>query len=179
MNMTSTSARKPDRHWYREPWPWLLMAGPAIVVVAGIVTAWIAIKSDDGLVADDYYKRGLAINQDLARSDRARALGLQAEVQLGVGLAELKLAGSGPEALPARVWLKLAHATQAGMDRNLLLGGESGVYRGTLEPPPPGRWRVTLEDEAATWRMQGVVRLPDETTVRLPVPGADDEGKRR
>ena len=33
--------------WYREPWPWLLMAGPAAVVVAGLITAWIAVKTDD------------------------------------------------------------------------------------------------------------------------------------
>ena len=41
-------ARKP---WYREPWPWLLMAGPAIVVVAGVTTAVIAFRGADGLVA--------------------------------------------------------------------------------------------------------------------------------
>ena len=38
--------------WYREPWPWILMAGPAIVVVAGIATAVIAIRTSDPLVAD-------------------------------------------------------------------------------------------------------------------------------
>ena len=27
--------------WYKERWPWILMAGPAIVVVAGVTTAWI------------------------------------------------------------------------------------------------------------------------------------------
>ena len=56
--------------WYRQRWPWLLMLGPAIVVVAGIVTAVIAIETDDGLVTDDYYKRGLAINQTLERAAR-------------------------------------------------------------------------------------------------------------
>ena len=24
--------------WYREPWPWILISGPAIVVVAGMAT---------------------------------------------------------------------------------------------------------------------------------------------
>ena len=33
------SAAKP---WYREPWPWIMMAGPAAVVVAGAVTMWLA-----------------------------------------------------------------------------------------------------------------------------------------
>jgi hypothetical protein len=32
------------RPWYREPWPWILAAGPFIVVIAGIYTAWLAIK---------------------------------------------------------------------------------------------------------------------------------------
>lgn len=38
--------------WYREPWPWILMAGPAVVVVAGIATMVIAIRTADPLVAD-------------------------------------------------------------------------------------------------------------------------------
>ena len=55
------------RPWYREPWPWILMTGPAIVVVAGFTTAFLAVKSNDGLVEDDYYKQGLEINQTLDR----------------------------------------------------------------------------------------------------------------
>ena len=58
--------------WFKEPWPWILMAGPAAVVVAGAVTIWLAFQSADGLVADDYYRRGLTINQELQR-DRAAA----------------------------------------------------------------------------------------------------------
>jgi len=26
--------------WYREPWPWILMSGPAAVLVAGAATIW-------------------------------------------------------------------------------------------------------------------------------------------
>ena len=43
--------------WYRHPWPWLLMLGPFVVVVAGLLTAYIAFKSNDGLVDDDYYRK--------------------------------------------------------------------------------------------------------------------------
>ena len=39
----------PAQPWYRERWPWILMAGPATVVVAGLFTAWLAVRSDDGL----------------------------------------------------------------------------------------------------------------------------------
>ena len=34
----TTSPRTPAPPWYRQRWPWLLMAGPAIVVVASMYT---------------------------------------------------------------------------------------------------------------------------------------------
>ena len=57
--------------WYREPGPWLLMAGPFVVMVASFITLWLAIRSNDGLVSEDYYKTGMAINQTLAESERS------------------------------------------------------------------------------------------------------------
>ena len=75
MNPDPRTQRLDKGPWYREPWPWIIMAGPAVVVVAGVVTAWIAFSGADGLVADDYYKQGLAINKVLAREQRAAFLG--------------------------------------------------------------------------------------------------------
>ena len=70
--------RTDGRPWYKEPWPWILMVGPVVVIIAGILTAWLAIKSHDGLVEDDYYKEGLAVNQRLKRDHKAGDLGLLA-----------------------------------------------------------------------------------------------------
>jgi hypothetical protein len=36
------------------------------VVVAGFITLFIAIRTPDPVIADDYYKRGLDINKTLA-----------------------------------------------------------------------------------------------------------------
>jgi len=44
--------RPSSKPWYREPWPWILMSGPAVVVVAGTVTAVIAIRTADPVVAN-------------------------------------------------------------------------------------------------------------------------------
>ena len=52
---------------------WLLIAGPATVVVAGFATLWIAIAMPDPVVAPDYYRRGMEINKTLAAA-RAKAL---------------------------------------------------------------------------------------------------------
>lgn len=141
--------------WYRQRWPWLLIAGPAIVVVAGIATAVIAVRTDDGLVAEDYYKRGLAINQTLERVERAEALALVAVVDVaGDGRVEVELAGRGDAAdvAPAALRLRLAHPTRAADDRAATLTPVApGRYAGRVPAPAPGRWRVIVETDR--WRL--------------------------
>ena len=53
--------------WWRHGHVWLIIAGPAAVVVAGVITAWIAVASPDPVVAADYYRRGIEINATKAR----------------------------------------------------------------------------------------------------------------
>ena len=170
----------PAQPWYREPWPWILMAGPAIVVVASLITAWLAIRSEDGLVTDDYYKQGLAINQTLRRSDAAERLGIEAKLYLADGRVRVLLgAAAGHGALT----LRLVHPTRAGMDQSLnLAAAQPGVYEGRLLPLQPGRWHVVLE--ARDWRLAGDWMLPAAGVLTLggrsPLPaGADksQEGK--
>ena len=62
--------------WWRHGHVWLIISGPAAVVVAGLITAWIAVASPDPVVADDYYRRGLDINKTKAR-ERALLPALQ------------------------------------------------------------------------------------------------------
>jgi hypothetical protein len=168
--MTSVSMRAPtNRPWYRHRWPWLLMLGPAIVVMAGVVTTYLAVVSDDGLVADDYYKRGLAINRTLEREQRAQALGLVAIVDIDAdGRARVALSSSVRElaAAPAALRLVLAHPTRGGLDRQAdLLRGADGTYGGRVDRIPAGRWRVSVE--AADWRLPAADVDGEVRAVRL------------
>lgn len=52
------------RPWYKHAWPWILMAGPAIVVVAGIYTFWLAVVSFDGMVAVEPAKPRASVTGD-------------------------------------------------------------------------------------------------------------------
>jgi hypothetical protein len=136
--------------WYRHRWPWLLMAGPGTVLVAGAITTWIAFASADGLVADDYYKQGLAVNRVLAKEEAARRLGVSAEVRIGAGAIVVRLAGQHPPAL----FVQLAHATRAGHDVRLRLAPNAGGdYEAELPPLAPGRWRIVIEDPRGAWRV--------------------------
>jgi hypothetical protein len=149
----STAQTQP---WYREPWPWILMAGPAVVVVAGLITAWLAFHGEDGLVVDDYYKQGLAINKTLGRSDTAERLGVQAKLHFADGRVRVIL---GNSAAGGTLSLRLAHPTRVGMDQSVdLTAVEPNVYEGRLQPLRPGRWHVVLE--ARDWRLAGDWLLP-------------------
>ena len=136
--------------WYRQLWPWLIISGPAAVLVAGAATIWIAFASADGLVVEDYYKQGLAINKVLAREDAAARLGISADMKIEGESLSIILEGDQPEAL----FVHLAHATRAGLDQRLRLAREGGGrYAAELPPLAPGRWRVVIEDPRATWRI--------------------------
>ncbi len=158
--------------WYRQRWPWLLMAGPGLVVVASLYSGWLAVTSDDGVVADDYYKRGLTINRKLERVDRAAALKLSAAVDIAVD-GEVRVALDSPmpdpDARPAVVRLSITHPTRAGNDRKSeLVRGPDGRYIGRIDPPPPGRWLVGVETDA--WRLPVVEVTGAIRDVRLGAP---------
>jgi len=42
-----------DLPWYRQFWPWFIIALPAAAVIAGFFTLWLAISRPDYLVVDD------------------------------------------------------------------------------------------------------------------------------
>lgn len=66
------SPASPARRWWHEPWMWLVVGGPAAVVLAGLVTAFLAASAPDRLVESDYYRRGVEINRTLEPALRAR-----------------------------------------------------------------------------------------------------------
>ena len=137
------------------------MAGPALVVVASFFTLWLAIKSSDGLVTEDYYKKGLAINQTLARSERAQHLDLEAGVSLKLDSISVRISSRQPDFVPpAQIRVTVSHPTRAGLDQGQLLALVNGRYAGTFRLPAAGHWVVLVEDEAKTWRMMGNVMLP-------------------
>jgi hypothetical protein len=158
--------KQPVKPWYREPWPWLLMSGPFAVIVAGAYTTVLAFSSTDGLVADDYYKQGLAINRTLAREDRAVALALTASVAYAVesGRVRVVLAGN---AEPATLLLRLTHPTRAGMDQKVeMKRGPGGIYEGAITlPPAAGRWNAVLE--TPDWRLAGSWADPSQAALSL------------
>ena len=168
MNMTASQTSRVQTPWYKERWTWLLMIMPATAIVAGFITLWLAIKSFDGLVADDYYKQGLAINQTLARANVAQERGLVAQVKLTSEDIGVVLGSKSGKDLPEKLVVTLAHPTKGGLDQQITLELRNGVFRGNLRAPlVSARWKVLLEDESRNWRLSGAAFLPTETEIRI------------
>lgn len=56
-----SALREDTQPWYKEPWPWILMAGPAIVMVACFYTIYLAFTQFDEPLTGGAYKKGLQI----------------------------------------------------------------------------------------------------------------------
>jgi len=125
-----------------------------MVVVAGVITTWIAVATSDGVVADDYYKRGLGINRDIARDARAQSLGVAARVTFNEERDAVRVTLATTQASPAALRLTLVHPTRGGGDREVELRRVApGMFEGKLEAVRAGSWQVTLEDAERTWRV--------------------------
>jgi uncharacterized protein len=148
---SSFPAERTVRRWYREPWPWFLMAGPMAVIIASLASAWLAIVSDDGVVAQDYYKQGLTVNQRIKRAapSPARPLGATIDVVAG-GNVRVRIEGLAEA--PRNLRLKFARPHAATREQIVRLEPDAGGdYVGTLAEQASGRWIVTLESDA--WRL--------------------------
>lgn len=148
------ATRAPNRPWYREPYVWLIILFPALAVIGGAVTLRLAVVSDDGLVTDDYYRKGLEINRVLERDERARALGVEADTAYDPAAHRLTIAlrGNASFRLPPAARLRLMHATRAGLDRELSINPDAdGRVELDLPPLAEGHWH--LQVETAEWRV--------------------------
>ena len=164
------------RPWYRHPEPWLLLIAPLAAVVAGMVTLWLALHSNNSLVVDDYYREGRAINQTFARDALAHQLGLiaQWEVDGRANRARLNLSAFDQKHFtqPDRLFVRLIHATDADLDHRLVMTrvGDSR-WEAPFAPPAPARWALQIENPDRTWRLQGALNDPAATQrLRAAVP---------
>ncbi|MGK2924268.1 MAG: FixH family protein [Lysobacterales bacterium] len=63
MPQSQPTGREPETSqihpWYRYPWPWVAIGIPAIAVIGGLFTLYLAITHPDPLVVDDEQYRDL------------------------------------------------------------------------------------------------------------------------
>ena len=161
--------------WYKQPLVWMLVAIPMSAVVMGVIVMYLAITTDDGLVAENYYKKGMTINRQLAREDTAKNLQLTAVIDITIDTGYIRAVfNKGQMAeYPSQLQLALKHATkqqndvyavlQKGMENNYVGSMPQGVHLGI--------WHIELnnsdDETVAQWRLSQRVRLESETSISL------------
>ena len=161
-----TTLSMPVAPWWKQRWPWLLMAGPAIVAAGCLYTAYLAISTPDALVVGDYYKQGKAINQDLRRDHVAAQMGLS--MALGYDAATGVLSGRVNRKDTGPLLLHLSHATLPDKDIKLVLvPDENGTFSASLPLLERSRWIVLVEGQKREWRLAGTWSWPAQRGIAL------------
>ena len=166
MSLTKQTEVKP---WYRHRWPWFIMLGPFLAIVAGSYTGWLAFTHQDPLVVGDYYKRGKAINQDLSRDRAASALKLTATLRYDAQRAVIEGAiSSHGQPYRQALMLHLAHATLPETDIKLALRPNAdGAFSAPLPMLERTRWQVSIENEKGDWRLEGSWLWPAQRSIDI------------
>ena len=175
---TSTLMNSRPEPWYCHRWPWLLMAGPVAVLIAGAITMWISFSGADALVVDDYYKQGKAINQDLRRDRVAASMGLSMMLRFDAANGTLLGQVHGTDNTNA-LSLSLIHPTMPAKDLRLVaMPDEQGNFSIALPLLERALWQVQLEDAARTWRLHGDWAWPQQKNTDIQaVSDADRNAK--
>ncbi len=167
--------RKNCQPWYRVPVVWLVIGIPVTSVVVTLSIVWISIVSFDGLIVDDYYRKGLEVNRDLMRDKNAHSINLSGLITVRNKKLDLVLEADSNETFPEQLELGFYHPTVSKRDViSALSQYESGHYRGSLPNELRyGKWIVSTG--TSNWRLQGIIFYEGEAQFKLqPVALADE-----
>ncbi len=157
--------------WYRQFWPWFIIALPASAVVAGLFTVWLAMQSTDSLAVRSEDGVNVATERNLAAEAEADRRGLRASIEInsesGAVVATM-LSGRDVDAQRS-LELQLLHPTLAARDMIIELSPaiplQDGVpvWAGHLLDPPSDRRYVRLSSDgwllSAEWSGAAVIEL--------------------
>ena len=169
--------REDTKPWYRQFWPWFIIALPASAVVAGLTTVWISMQTTDSLVlaADEGVKA--AADRQVAAARLASELGLAAIVDIDsdTGVVTAVMRSGDLAEQPATLAFELSHPAFADRDLQITLNkamaDTDGNPRwvGHFVSVPTDRYYAVLKSD--DWRLSAEWRGEATLTLR---PGSDE-----
>lgn len=152
--------------WYRYPVVWLVVAIPVISVISSTVLIIIANLHEDGLVVDDYYKHGKAINKLLSRDLAATKAELRAKIQIdNTNRITIEL-NSKQQVDTSNLVLNLVHIRYPKQDQMIHLKPITAKRSsGQLKPFQAGKWYIQIGNKH--WRLIGKQNLKPSSSLSL------------
>jgi len=158
---------KDTEAWYKQFWPWFLIAIPLSSIIVGTFVFRFANDGSNSLVVDDYYKEGRAINARLDKIELAKELGISTLLYVQQGNISVEFL-SGAPATGEALRLNFFHVTIEDKDFEVLLTRDAnGIYRSSEEYPVEGKWRIRLTPMNEEWKIQDRISLPQDKAFRF------------
>jgi hypothetical protein len=154
-----------QKPWFKQFWPWVLIALPGTVVIASIITAVIAFNGADTLVADDYYKEGLTINKTFDDLKLAKTLAIKAQLNLNPDHISLQIQ-SNNMLNNKELLLRFKHPLDNNLDTVLHLQQQAdGSYQAPAITLIPGKWYISLQslNTDSPWRVDSTFFMPTKS----------------
>ena len=162
------------KSWFKQFWPWFIVALPLTAVIASLYTVMIAFENQDSLVKSEYYKEGLAINEQLQEYRLAEELGLSGDISIApeTGQIHLSLASDQNAQLPNTLTLSFIHPVTDTQDFQIaLVKTAEGQYQGSLNRALDHRWHLQLTplatQDQATWKLQSSIDFNSGNTSKF------------
>ncbi|KXI22666.1 FixH family protein [Photobacterium sanguinicancri] len=156
-----------QKPWYKQFWPWFLMAIPATSIIYSLSIVYVFSQNQVDLVAEDYYKKGKAINLDLSRLKVADALKLKASLQVVDDQITVNFDKGELTQFP-NLRVTFTHRTLANRDFTQMVSADlKGSYHFNTSAPVQGPWFVEVEPFEGDWMLQGPVALPTSDPISL------------
>lgn len=150
-----------SKPWYKQFWPWFLIAIPGSSVITGMVMLTVAIRGGDTLVRDDWYKDGMAINQRLDKQNRAREAGLKAFFSFSPGdnIVQLRI-DNLDNTQESALFLDLVHPTMAQRDMRVeLYKAPDDTWFAKLTATPDGLYYAQIRSGQQGWEIDAPINF--------------------
>ncbi len=127
----------------------------------------------DGVVVDDYYRKGMEINKDLARDRYAIATEMTAEMIVASNQLNVAISSASADRWPDELKFMFIHPTVSNRDVTInLVHRGSGNYSASFEDLRAGKWNVAVG--TPSWRLNGSLYHPSSSITTLnPVTSGD------
>ncbi|ATC98575.1 MULTISPECIES: FixH family protein [Pseudoalteromonas] len=153
--------------WYKQFWPWFIIFVPASAVIACITLLFYMSDKGPSMVVDDYYKKGKAINLELSKFDRAKALYLHADLTVSNGVVTVNFT-KGDSLKPAALKVSFYHTTLKDKDVDLMLApNANGAYSSVTDELLDARYTVFIEPIGGEWKLKENIKLPYDSAFKI------------
>lgn len=166
--MTHTDSKP----WYRQFWPWFLIAIPLSSMVMGVIMITLAVNGKDTLVRENWYKDGMAINQRMDKQLKAKELGIKAALTYDKKSGALFVATANVDTqTDTELTLHLIHPTLKDKDRTLqMFLAPNNQFYTKLDGVPQGFYYLLLTTPTEQWEIDSSVNFSNPINKQDLIP---------